>query len=174
MKSMNRFMILALGLSISASLSAATFVVNSALNTAGSTCSSSCTLRQALTAANATAATDSINFGFLVPRSGEILIQPSTPLPTITQPVTINGYSQTGTRVNDDPVASNALLRIRVDGVLLGAAGRGIAACASNVTIKGLSVTRFASVGIVFGTDNSGTLCATAPSNGFYLGILWV
>lgn len=148
-------------------LCAATIIVSSTLDTGGP-CTTQCTLRQAITSANATAAADSINFGIRL--SGELLIQPVTPLPTITQPVTINGYAQRGTSVNTDPVASNAVLRIRLDGALQGGAGRGLAVCASDVTIKGLSVTRFSDSGIRFGSDNGGVLCANPPSNGFIFG----
>jgi trimeric autotransporter adhesin len=141
---------------------AATFVVNSSLDPGSGGCTAGeCTLREAITAANATTTADTINFSFgtSARSSGpdpdaiitEVLIQPTTALPTITQPVTVNGYSVSGSLVNTDPVVSNARPRIRVDGALLGAGARGITVCANNVTIKGLSVTRFSQVGIGYG-----------------------
>lgn len=134
----------------SSPLSAATFVVTSSADTAGSSCGSVCTLRQALTAANATATADTINFDIDVPIRGDILIQPQSNLPAITQPLTINGYSQSGTRVNDSELASNAALRIRIDGAG-SAAQHGLAVCASNTTVRGIAVTRFLQHGIIVG-----------------------
>lgn len=151
---------------------AATFIVTSAADTAGSTCTSTCTLRQAIIAANATTTADTINFNITLPVRGEILISPGSPLPTITQPLTINGYSQSGTRMNDDPVLSNAQLRIRIDGVSAGNVD-GLAICASNVTIRGLTITRFGQRGIGVGTDNGGLLCAASlvAIHGNFLGM---
>ena len=156
-----------LTLVFSLQLHAATFVVNSTLDTSGTSCSSPCTLRQAIAAANLTTAADTINFGFRI--SGEILIQPNSALPTITQSLTINGYSQNGTSVNTDAIASNAVLRIRVDGLNAGALASGFLICTNDVTIKGLSITRFSQQGVDFGFSGT-SLCATAPGNGFVYG----
>jgi CSLREA domain-containing protein len=83
---------------------AATFVVTSASDPGTGGCTSSeCTLREAITAANATVAADAIHFSFRAIAGKEILIQPTSPLPTITQPVTIDGYSAVNTSVNTLP-----------------------------------------------------------------------
>ncbi len=161
-------MVIRPGLSILAMLAAtaspaATLVVTSAADTAGSTCGGTCTLRQAITAANATVAADTINFAITVPIRGEILISPASPLPTITQPLTINGYSQSGTRTNDDPNISNAVLRVRLDGANAGSSARGLAICASGVVIRGLSITRFAQSATVVGRDVNDN-CAARPT----------
>jgi hypothetical protein len=67
---------------------AATFAVNTTASAgAGS-------LRSAITAANGTAAPDTIEFA--IPGAGVHTITPLTPLPTITQPVSIEGYTQPG------------------------------------------------------------------------------
>ncbi len=63
-------------------LTAATLVVTSNADTAGSTCGAVCTLRQAITAANATAAADTINVAITLPPRGETLIRPATQLPS--------------------------------------------------------------------------------------------
>ncbi|MGE4070855.1 MAG: CSLREA domain-containing protein [Lysobacterales bacterium] len=140
---------------------AATFVVTSSADTSGSTCGSVCTLRQAITAANATSAADTINFAIVtVPPRGDILIQPGSNLPAITQPLTINGYSQGGSRANDSVTASNATLRIRIDGAL-NSASHGLAICAGNTTVRGIAVTRFVTHGIIVGD----TPCASSVSN---------
>jgi CSLREA domain-containing protein len=159
-----RLWVFAFALLIHATVQAATFVVTSTADTAGSTCASSCTLRQAITAANATTAADTINFGITLPVRGELLIQPASALPTITQPLTINGYSQSGTRVNDDPVLTNAQLRIRIDGANAGPASSGLAICASNVVIRGLMITRFNQAGIRVGSDAAGANCSATAT----------
>ncbi len=154
-----RILLFLLSLLVVSAPHAATFTVTSAADTAGTTCSAACTLRQAITAANASAAADTINFAITVPVHGEILIQPGTALPTITQPLTINGYSQSGTRVNNDPNFSNAILRIRIDGELAGA-GAGISLCAPNTQVRGLAITRFGGIGVHVpaGCSTAGTI----------------
>lgn len=138
-----RFLLaLVCALVLAAPLSAATFVVNSSADTAGSTCGASCTLRQAITAANATATLDTINFAIVTtPPRGDIFITPGSNLPPITQPLVINGYSQAGTRVNDSATVSNATLRI----CLQGSAGNrvGFDVCFANVVIRGFAITGF-------------------------------
>lgn len=155
----------------SAGIHAATFVVTSTADTGGSTCGSTCTLRQAITAANATPAADTINFSITVPRTGEILIAPTSNLPTITQPLTINGYSQSGTRVNDDPIVSNALLRIRIDGADVPPPTRGLTVCAPNVTIRGLAITRFDRGALVGNSGGSPCAAGTTSVLGNFFGL---
>lgn len=131
--------VLSIGLLAAAGPSmAATFVVNNRFDAGTGGCTAAaCTLREAMVAANATAAADTINFDIDVPVRGEVLIQPATPLPTITQPVTINGYSQGGAAVNTDPVASNAVLRIRVDALNIASGNFHFDICANNTTLRG-------------------------------------
>jgi CSLREA domain-containing protein len=157
-------MSLALALVASAqSVGAATFTVNTTADNGTGGCTAlECTLREAITAANAAAGADTIAFAISAPASGELLIQPASPLPTITQALTIDGYTQSGTAVNTSPTVSSAVLRIRVDGPF----GRGLAICANDVTIRGLSVTGFAAVGIAFGETNGGATCASPVSGG--------
>jgi CSLREA domain-containing protein len=143
-----------------ATADAATLVVTSAADTGGTTCGSVCTLRQAINVANATTAADTIHFAIAVPIRGEILITPATPLPTITQPLTINGYSQSGTRINDDTSFSNAVLRIRLSGQAQGASSSGLRVCAPDVTLQGLSITDFG-VAVRIGNTGTGDCLAT-------------
>jgi parallel beta-helix repeat protein len=77
-----------LALGASAPAHAATFAVN---NNAGAGAGS---LRAAITAANGTAAPDTIEFA--IPGNGVHTITPAVQLPAITQPVSIEGYSQPG------------------------------------------------------------------------------
>jgi hypothetical protein len=94
----------------SQSLSAAIFVVNT---TADSGVGS---LRQALINSNATPGLNIINFA--IPNPGPFTIQPLTQLPTITNPVFIDGYTQAGSSVNTLPLSqgTNAILMITING----------------------------------------------------------
>jgi CSLREA domain-containing protein len=74
-------------LAIAPSAQAATFTVTSNADTAGATCGATCTLRQAISAANLAAGTDTIVF------SNALTISPLSLLPAITDPVTITGSS---------------------------------------------------------------------------------
>ena len=150
---------------------AAIFTVNDKNDGAGaSTCISPavCTLRQAITAANLTTASDTIKFSFATigptildaPDAPNVLpttvvIQPNSALPTITQPVIIDGYSVAGSQVNTDANVSNARIRIHLNGVNAGGTAVGLNVCANNVTIRGLAITNFGNAGISFGQFNS-------------------
>jgi CSLREA domain-containing protein len=137
-----------------------------------------CTLRAAIQQANYTSGADTINFA--IPGSGVQTIAPATQLPTITGPVTINGYSQPGTRPNGKPVGSDAVLKIELSGANAGPAD-GLWIGAANSTIKGLVVNRWGSMGIrisgsgatgnrvtgnYVGTDTSGTKDLSNSENG--------
>lgn len=153
---------------------AATFVVNSSNDSDDGTCNSThCSLREAITAANATTAADTINFAITLPPRGDILIRPTTVLPTIVQPVTIDGLSQSGTSSNSDPTFSNANLRIMLAGDSGGAPSVGLAICANNTTIRGLMITRFSGstrFGVRFGRNNAGSTCPTAITGAAFHG----
>src|ERR1700730_17003756 len=72
---------------------AATFTVNTAADHDDGVCNvADCTLREAINAANVSAGTDTITFNI----SGAAVhtITPTSPLPTITDPVIIDGTSQ--------------------------------------------------------------------------------
>lgn len=152
---------------------AATLVVNSADDADDGTCNTThCSLREAITAANATTTADTINFAITLPVRGEILIRPNTVLPTISQPLTINGQSQNGTSDNTDPTFSNANLRIRLDGGAAGAPAVGLAVCANNTTIRGLILTGFVGnrTAVRFGKTNVGATCPSAITGAAFHG----
>src|SRR6266542_3348043 len=148
----------------------AAFVVTNTFNSgAGS-------LRQAILDSNA-AAPGPNTITFNIPDSGVHTISPVSALPTITVPVTIDGYTQPGASANTLPNADNAILRIEINGVNAGASV-GLLITAGNSTIRGLVVNRFGDVGIeshttsavgniiegnFIGTDPTGT---TALGNG--------
>jgi hypothetical protein len=71
-------------------------------------------LRQAMLDANATTGADVINFN--IAGTGVHTITPATQLPTITSPVTINGYSQPGAQPNTKAVGSDTVLKVVLSG----------------------------------------------------------
>src|SRR6266498_1445379 len=94
-----------------------TFVVNTAADADDGLCSSAvsgCTLREAINAANANAGTDTINFN--IPGAGVKTIHLTSNLPTITAPVTIDGYTQGIAHPNTVTFGDDALLLIELDG----------------------------------------------------------
>ena len=147
-----------------------------------------CTLRAAIQEANNTSDADTINFnigggaGVKTINVGSSTGASGQPLPPITQPVTIDGYTQgdatpdtaDDAKENDIPVArdgTNAKLLMELDGSTTGSSGDGLTINASGVVVKGLVINRFRS-GIVvsgasamnnrvegnfIGTDASGT-----------------
>jgi CSLREA domain-containing protein len=128
----------------SAQAAALTYTVDSTADTNLTTCNvataNDCTLRGAINAANANPGTDTIDFA--IPGTGVQTITSSTALPVITDPVTINGYSQPGASANTQTVAQgdNAVLLIELTGsqsalVISGGASSG----GSGTTIRGLA-----------------------------------
>ncbi len=127
---------------------AATFVVATTAN------SGTGSLRTAINSANATVGADVIEFD--IAGAGPHTITPLTALPTITDAVVIDGYSQTDAVPNSAREGSNARIQIRIDGISLAGAGVGLTVCQSDVEIRGLSITRFGSIGISVGLLSSG------------------
>ena len=107
---------------------------------------SECTLRAAIQEANATTGADTINFN--IGGSGVKTISPATALPVITDPVTIDGYTQPGASENTLAFGDNAVLLIKLDGNIVATPTYGLSFSADNSVVRGLSVTRFSSVGI--------------------------
>jgi CSLREA domain-containing protein len=140
----------------------ATFVVNSADDHNDSVCNASdCTLREAIIAANGSPGTDAINFAI---GSGAQTISPTSPLPTISGTVMIDGSTQPG-------FAGTPL--IELDGTNSGLAANGLNIFASNCVIRGLIINRFALQGIsIQGGNNTiagnyiGTNAASSASVG--------
>ena len=130
------------------SVNAATFTVTNTNDTgAGS-------LRQAITSANGTAAIDTIEFD--IPGSGVKTIAPLTVLPTITQPLIIDGTTQTGWSVGN--------LVIEIDGSnLSGTTARGLSfnsipTSAAQSFVRGLIINRFLGAGIYIETASNITI----------------
>lgn len=127
----------------------ATFTVTSTADTltAG-------TLRQAITDANADADASSI-INFNISGSGLQTINVGSSglgaLPALTHPVTINGYSQTGTSANTKADGDDAKLFIELSGASAGAGANGLtlAAGSGGSTVSGLVINRFSNDGIL-------------------------
>src|SRR5256886_7587443 len=98
-------------------------------------------LRQAILDANSMGG-GTINFN--IPGSGVHTISPLTVLPTITQTVTIDGYSQPGSSANTNPPTQglNTVLKIELSGAL-GGNFPGLIINAANCTVRGLVINSF-------------------------------
>jgi parallel beta-helix repeat protein len=144
-------------------------VVNSTLDlddvdTADGVCDASaafedtCTLRAAIEQANATSGADQIEFAipkFLRdPNTGVATISPQSPLPPITEQVTIDGYSQPGASLNTKKVGDNAVLKIELDGTNVPSDNGLEISSSSGSVIRGLVINRF-SEGILVTGDGS-------------------
>jgi hypothetical protein len=110
-------------------------------------------LRQAILDANATPGADTIDFN--IPGTGVHTISPASPLPTITDPVVIDGYSQPGSSPNTLPQGDNAVLEIELSGVNAGASAVGLTMDAGNSIARGLVINRFSGGGVL-AESNSG------------------
>ena len=110
--------------------------------------SGDCTLRAAIEEANATTEASLIQFD--IPGAGPHTIQPGIPLPEITEPLVIDGYTQPGASPNTSTTSSNAVLKIELDGTNAIPTADGLVVKASNTTVKGLVVNRFPQFGIQF------------------------
>src|ERR1043165_6048910 len=96
------------------------------------------TLRQAILDANADASPDLVTIGFDMPGSGVQTIAPLSGLPTITRPVTIDGYTQPGASPNTLANSDDATLLIELSGASLGSPAYGLRIAAGGSTVRGL------------------------------------
>jgi hypothetical protein len=99
-------------------------------------------LRHAITQSNlAGPGPNTIDFN--IPGTGPFTIAPATLLPTITVPVTIDGYSQSGASPNTLAQGDNAVLQINLDGSKLSIDQSGLTISAGNSTVRGLVISGF-------------------------------
>ncbi|HYB96381.1 MAG TPA: Ig-like domain-containing protein, partial [Vicinamibacterales bacterium] len=85
---------------------------------------------------------------FNIPGAGPHTIAPTTPLPALTQPTTIDGYTQPGSSTNTDTVGTNAVIKIELNGSSAGSNATGLLLQGGNSTIRGLAIGGFSSAGI--------------------------
>ena len=117
-------------------------------------------LRQAILDANANPGPDNITFN--ISGAGVHTITPQTPLPVITNPVFIDGYTQPGAAVNSAVGGgNNAILLIELDGSAAGAGASGLAFAGNTSTVSGLVINRFGGNGILIngGAEHAVTGC---------------
>ena len=133
-------------------------VVNTADSGAGS-------LRQAIIDGNTSSPPVTINFA-IQPFDGTVkTIAPQSTLPTISNSFTINGFSQSGSSLGENPgtLTNNPVLLIALDGSLLGAGvATGLTFTVAG-SVQGLTVQNFNGVGM--SVTNGVTLSENAISN---------
>lgn len=121
-----------------------------------------CTLRAAIEQANATAGPDVIDFG--IPdtdsgcdaKTGVCTISPTSKLPALSDPLTIDGYTQTGARPNNQPTGNNAALKIELSGADAG--GNGLTITAPDSTVRGLVINHWRGSGVeISGSEATGS-----------------
>jgi len=184
---------LLLALSSDPAGAATTFTINktgdaSDSNIANSRCDTSskkgnqCTLRAAIEESNDTSGADTIEFDIGDTNSVKT-ITPASGLPTITDTVTIDGYTQRGARENTLEEGSDAVLKVQLDGSGAGVSANGLKIAASDSKIKGLVINRFDQNGVIIlagatgnsvegnfiGTNASGTADRGNGTNGVYI-----
>ena len=110
-------------------------------------------LRQAILDANARSGADRISFA--IPGEGVKTISPASALPTITDPVTIDGYTQPGAvpNTNGPGRGDNAQLKVELNGAAAGAEVSGLKISTTDSTVKGLVINRFSEYGVRIGGD---------------------
>jgi CSLREA domain-containing protein len=140
---------------------ATTYIVNTTDDANDGTCDLiHCSLREAIFAANANYVQDTISFN--ITSAAPHTIRPGTALPTITDPVIIDG--STNPDFGGTPV-------VELSGNLIVGSANGLTITAGNSTVKGLAINSFSSNGITLssaggnaiqdcyiGTDTTGTI----------------
>ena len=97
-------------------------------------------LRQALTEAAASNSPGADTIDFKLPGTGPFVIAPASPLPAVSHPTIINGYSQPGAHTNSLSTGDNAVIQIQIDGSTSGGAD-GLVLSGGGSTVEGLSIT---------------------------------
>ncbi len=111
------------------------------------------TLREAIAQVNASPGPHRIEFN--LSGNGVHTISPLTALPTIVNEVTIDGYSQPGSKTNALQWGSDAVLLVRLDGVnATNGLNAGLTLSASRSTVRGLIIVRFAQGLVLKGSYN--------------------
>jgi hypothetical protein len=129
-----------------------------------------CTIRAAIEQANTNNnPTEVDRIEFDIPGTGVKTISPGSALPTITEPVVINGYTQPGSSPNTLAKGTNAVLNIELNGTNAGEFVAGLDIDAPNSVVRGLVINRFDSFGVRAldggsGSTIEGNFMGTNPS----------
>ena len=111
-------------------------------------------LRQVILNANAHPGPDAITFD-IGPTFPSLSIAPASPLPPVTQPVSIDATTQPG--YAGTPI-------VELDGENAGAGTNGLALVGGGITVRGLAINRFAAAGVAI-VDPAGGPSSTAASD---------
>ncbi len=111
---------------------ATTYTVTKVADTNDGTCDADCSLREAITAANANAGADIIEFNITPADGTAYTITPLSELPTITEQVKIDGTTQSGSS------CSGRSLKIEIDGTN---ETYGLQTTANNFELYGVAIT---------------------------------
>ena len=127
-------------------------------------------LRAAVLAADADTGPGQDTIAFAIPGTGLHTIQPSGPLPGVSRPVLIDGYSQPGSSENTLAVGDNAVLTVQLDGINAGtdsSSSDGLV-LGGGCTVRGLVIDRFFrfQVFLLFGPNDvvEGNFIGTDPT----------
>ena len=123
-------------------------------------------LRMAITDSNAHPNIDANTpdiIAFAIAGAGVKTIAPATPYPALTDPVVIDGYTQTGASANTLSVGDNAVLLIELNGANTSGTAIGLNLTGGKSTVRGLVINRFGTLpgtffpsgGIRLGSDNN-------------------
>lgn len=104
-----------------------------------------CSLRAAIQQANVLAGADTVQFN--IPGAGAHRIKPASQLPSISQPLTINGYSQPGATVNTAADGTNANILIGLDGRNAFGGADGLIITGGSSVVRGLAINNFQEAG---------------------------
>jgi CSLREA domain-containing protein len=115
----------------------ASFTVNTTADTNDGVCDAQCSLREAITLSNSTSGKQVILFN--IPGAAPYTIQPTSALPTITDPVIIDGWSE-------PDFAGSPIIELNGNNGTGG--GTGIYISAGNSTVRGLVINRFYHYGL--------------------------
>jgi len=145
LKDLILFLCFALGV---LSLPAANYIVTNTNN------SGSGSLRQAILDANANSGADNIIFN--IPGAGLQTILLTTALPTITDEIHIDGYTQTGSLRNSENFIFNGVLNIAIDGGGQSFIGLTLTSGSSDSQIEGLNIHNFDNAAIEIQVGSNG------------------
>jgi CSLREA domain-containing protein len=134
-----------------------TFTVNTTNDVDDGSCNiTHCSLREAILAANSNPGPDLIHFN--IPGSGPHTILISGPLPTITDAVTIDGYTQPGATPNSNPAPQGLNAQLKIVIRRSGGSASGLTISASNVVVRGVVINNFNQNGILITVTGSNVI----------------
>ncbi len=100
-------------------------------------------LRQAIMDANSAGGVATIDFAIASNGPTVETIAPFTPLPALTVPTFIDGYSQPGSSMNSLATGDNATILIQINGASIDGSADGLTSARGSATIRGLAIDGF-------------------------------